>query len=142
MAIALELVQGTARDFPFQVTNPDGTIPTGIFLDTDVLTAKVWAGSNEVRSLTPTASWISAANAQYQVTLQNTDSSSLALWDLLPAGVRDPGRHAAQDDGPAAAGHQPGDHRGSQDRYAAADLHRHRRPAEDRPVDRRPPSPG
>lgn len=35
MAIALELVQGTARDFPFQVTNPDGTIPTGIFLSTD-----------------------------------------------------------------------------------------------------------
>jgi len=32
MAIAVELAQGTARDFPFQVTNPDGTVPTGIFL--------------------------------------------------------------------------------------------------------------
>ena len=78
MAIALELVQGTARDFPFQVTNPDGTVPTGIFLSTDVLTASVWAGSNEVPLLTPTATWISATDAQYQVTLQNTDSSSLA----------------------------------------------------------------
>src|SRR5271157_1064471 len=78
MAIALELVQGTARDFPFQVTNPDGTTPTGIFLATDVLTASVWAGSNEVPLLSPTATWISATNAQYQVALQNTDSSSLA----------------------------------------------------------------
>ena len=34
MSIAIELVQGTARDFPFQVTNPDGTTPTGIFLAT------------------------------------------------------------------------------------------------------------
>jgi hypothetical protein len=78
MSIALELVQGTARDFPFQVTNPDGTVPTGIFLSTDVLTASVWAGSNEIPLLTPAASWISATNAQYQVSLQNTDSSSLA----------------------------------------------------------------
>ena len=31
MAIALELVQGTARDFPFQVTNPDGSIPVNVF---------------------------------------------------------------------------------------------------------------
>ena len=77
MAIALELAQGTARDFPFQVTNPDGTVPTGIFLATDALTASVWAGSNEVPLLTPTAAWISATNAQYQVTLQDTDSGSL-----------------------------------------------------------------
>jgi hypothetical protein len=78
MSIAIELVQGTARDFPFQVTNPDGTTPTGIFLASDVLTAKVWSGSNETPLLTPTASWISAANATYQVTLQDADSSSLA----------------------------------------------------------------
>src|SRR5271165_7509512 len=78
MSIAVEIVQGTARDFPFQVTNPDGTIPTGIFLSTDVLTASVWAGSNEVPLLTPTVTWISATNAQYQVTLQNADSASLA----------------------------------------------------------------
>ena len=77
MGIAVELVQGTARDFPFQVTNPDGTTPTGVFLNTDVLTAKVWAGSNEAALLTPTVSWISATNAQYQVTLQNTDSAGL-----------------------------------------------------------------
>ena len=79
MSIALELVQGTARDFPFQVTNPDGTFPTGIFLSIDVLTASVWAGLNEVPLLTPTTSWISAFNAQYQVSFQNTDSAGLAI---------------------------------------------------------------
>ncbi len=78
MAISLELVQGTARDFPFQVQNPDGTVPAGIFLSTDTLTAQVWAGSNETPLLTPAATWISATNAQYQVTLQNADSASLA----------------------------------------------------------------
>jgi len=59
MGIALELAQGTARDFPFQVQNPDGTIPTEIFLSTDTLTASLWAGSNEVPLLTPEAfhSW-------------------------------------------------------------------------------------
>ena len=142
MSIALELVQGTARDFPFQVTNPDGTVPTGIFLATDVLTASVWAGSNEVPLLTPTATWISATNAQYQVTLQNTDSSSLALRDLLPPGVRDPGRHAAQDDGAPAPGHLAGDHRGARGARSQADLHQHHRPAEDRPLDRRPAGAG
>ena len=79
MGISLELVQGTARDFPLQVTNPDGTTPTGIFLSTDVLTASVWAGSNEAPLLTPAAAWISAANAQYQVSFQNTDSAGLAI---------------------------------------------------------------
>lgn len=81
MAIALELVQGTSRDFPFQVTNPDGTVPTGIFLSTDVLTATIWAGLNEVPLLTPTAAWISATNAQYQVSLQNIDSARLPIGD-------------------------------------------------------------
>src|SRR5271157_2353629 len=78
MGISLEIVQGTARDFPFQVQNPDGTVPTGIFYATDTLSASVWAGSNETPLLTPAATWVSATNAQYQVTLQNTDSSSLA----------------------------------------------------------------
>src|SRR5271157_524610 len=79
MGISLEIVQGTARDFPFQVQNPDGTVPTSIFLGTDVLTASVWQGQNETPVLTPAASWISATSAQYQVTLQNADSASLAF---------------------------------------------------------------
>src|SRR5271166_1148534 len=77
MAINLELQQGTARDFPFQVQNPDGTIPVGVFLATDTLAASIWQGQNETPLLTPTTTWISALNAQYQVTLQNTDSAGL-----------------------------------------------------------------
>jgi len=79
MGISLELVQGTARDFPFQVQNPDGTVPTGIFLGTDTLTASVWQGTNETALLTPTATWISATKATYQVTFQNADSAALAI---------------------------------------------------------------
>ncbi|MGO8903892.1 MAG: hypothetical protein ACLQU5_36985 [Isosphaeraceae bacterium] len=98
MSIALEIVQGTSRDFQFQLagatalTEPwtldpeqtvliagtPGSTASGSFLSTDVLTASVWAGSNEVPLLTPAASWISAVNAQIQVSLQNADSLSLA----------------------------------------------------------------
>ncbi len=89
MSIALELVQGTARDFPFQVTNPDGTVPTGIFVGSS-LSVSIWAGLNEAPLLTGSSvfpygnlvtppSWISATNAQYQITLQNTDSAGLAI---------------------------------------------------------------
>ncbi len=77
MGISLELVQGTARDFPFQILNPDGTLPTGIFQSTDTLTASVWQRQSDTPILTPSASWISAANAQYQVSFQNTDSAGL-----------------------------------------------------------------
>ncbi len=79
MGLTLDIAQGTSRDFPFQVANPDGTIPTGVFLSSDTLTASVWSGSNETPLLTPATSWISATSAQFQITLQNTDSSSLAI---------------------------------------------------------------
>ena len=77
-----------------------------------MLTASVWAGSNEVPLLTPMATWISATNAQYQVTLQDTDSGSLGygIYYLqayatragTPTGRRRP-----------APGHIAGDHRGA-----------------------------
>lgn len=79
MGLSIELMQGTARDFPFQITNPDGSIPTGVFLSTDTLNANVWAGNNETPLLTPATTWIGASNAQFQVTLQNTDSASLSI---------------------------------------------------------------
>ena len=53
MGLSIEIMQGTARDFPFQVTNPDGSIPTDVFLSTDTLNANVWAGNNETPLLTP-----------------------------------------------------------------------------------------
>ena len=52
----------------------------GIFLSTDVLTAIGLGGlERDAARSRPTATWISATNAQYQVTLQNTDSASLAI---------------------------------------------------------------
>ncbi len=98
MGISLAIVQGTARDFQFQLAgvtaatepftlDPEQTVlisgapsstASGSFLSTDVLTATVWAGSNEVPLLTPAASWISAPNAQFQVSIQNADSLGLA----------------------------------------------------------------
>jgi len=77
MGLFFELVQGTARDFPFQIQNPDGTIPTGIFLSTDTRASNQWAGSNETPLLTPATTWISATNAQVQVSFQNADTASL-----------------------------------------------------------------
>jgi hypothetical protein len=82
MGIALELTQGTARDFPFQITNPDGTAASQ-FLNTDTLTASVWAGANEAALLTPAATWLNA-NApagQILISFQNTDSASLAIGE-------------------------------------------------------------
>ncbi len=79
MGLSLEIVQGTAMDFPLQVQNPDGSIPTGVFVDSDTLTCNVWAGANETPLLTPATSWISSNSAQYQITLQNADSASLAI---------------------------------------------------------------
>ena len=67
MGISLEIVQGTSRDFPLQITNPDGSIPVGIFQPTDSLSATIWQGANETPLLTPVSTWIDATNAQYQV---------------------------------------------------------------------------
>jgi hypothetical protein len=98
MSIALQIVQGTSRDFQFQlagataltepwtldpeqtvlITGPPASAASGSFLSTDVLTASVWAGSNELPLLTPAASWISAPDAQFQISVQNADSLSLA----------------------------------------------------------------
>lgn len=98
MSIALAIVQGTSADFQFQLAgatasvepftlDPEQTVlisgtpsttPLGSFLSTDVLTASVWAGSNEVPLLTPAASWLSAPDAQVQVSIQNADSLGLA----------------------------------------------------------------
>ena len=139
MSISLELTQGTARDFPFQITNPDGTAATQ-FLNTDVLTASVWAGSNEAALLTPAVSWLNsnAPAGQIQISLQNTDSASLAVGEYyLQAVLRDPGRHAGPDDGAPAARNFAEDPGGpGRDVHGQADVHLHRRCAANRPLDR------
>jgi hypothetical protein len=82
MSIALELTQGTARDFPLQITNPDGTAATQ-FLNTDTLIGSVWAGANEAVLVNPAVTWLNsnAPAGQIQITFQNTDSASLAIGE-------------------------------------------------------------
>jgi hypothetical protein len=80
MGLTLEITQGAARDFPFQVSNPDGTAATQ-FLNTDTLTASVWQGTNETALLNPAASWLNsnAPAGQVLISFQNTDSAGLAI---------------------------------------------------------------
>ncbi len=79
MGLTLEITQGASRDFPLQVSNPDGT-PATQFLNTDTLTASVWQGQNETPVLTPAVAWLNsnAPAGQIVISLQNTDSLSLA----------------------------------------------------------------
>ena len=80
MPLTLELVQGASRDFPLQISNPDGT-PATNFLNTDTLTASVWTGANETTILTPSTTWLNgnAPAGQIQITFQNADSAGLAF---------------------------------------------------------------
>src|SRR5271157_64403 len=98
MGLSLQLVQGTAHDFQFQlpfsgITDPfaqdydqtvlilgtPGSVVVSVFADTDTLAASLWAGSNETPLLTPAATWIASTKGQVQVTIQNTDSAGLAV---------------------------------------------------------------
>ncbi len=71
------LLIGSSRDYQIQILNPDDSVPTGQFLSTDVLAASVWQGSAEVSLSTPATTWISATNAQIQVSFQNADTAAL-----------------------------------------------------------------
>ncbi len=79
MGLTLEITQGASRDYPLQITNPDGS-PATQFVNSDVLTASVWQGQNETPVLTPAVAWLNsyAPAGQIVITLQNTDSLSLA----------------------------------------------------------------
>jgi hypothetical protein len=96
--ISLQVAQGTSADFSFQlpysgssdafaidpdqttlITGVPGNVSVGVFLSTDTLSASVWAGHNETALITPPPTWISATNGQFMVSVQNTDSQSLAI---------------------------------------------------------------
>ena len=82
MGLSLEITQGASRDFPFQVSNPDGTAATQ-FLNTDTLFCTVWQGQNETPVLSPAVSWLdaNAPAGQILISLQNTDSAGLAYGE-------------------------------------------------------------
>ena len=155
MGLSLSLTQGTAADFQFQlpfsgITDPfaqdyeqtvqilgtPGAVATGVFLTTDTLAATVWAGDNETTLLTPSVTWISAANGQAQISFQNTDSAGLAIGQYYLASYGDPCRNARANHGPFAPGNLPGGPGCFREPQAAADVHQHHGRPQDRPVDR------
>jgi hypothetical protein len=78
MPTELSLVQGMAKDFPLQVYNADGTPSTSIFLQGDILTAKIWAGKDQPVMFTPTVTWVLPSGwdlGQYIMSFQNGDTS-------------------------------------------------------------------
>jgi len=80
MGLTLEINQGASRDFPLQVSNPDGT-PATQFLNTDTLLTNVWQGTNETALDNPTTTWLNsnAPAGQILISFQNTDSAALAI---------------------------------------------------------------
>ena len=93
--VTLRLEQGTSRDFQFQIYNRDGSIPTPLFQSTDTLTTVVWPGDGQAATLTPTTTWISAFNAQFQISFNDADTASTppSLYQIVtprpgPAGRR------------------------------------------------------
>jgi hypothetical protein len=75
--LTLSLPIGTARDFPFQAINPDGTGAEDIFESGDTLATVVWPGDGLASILTPTTTWIDAPSGMFQISFNDSDTSSL-----------------------------------------------------------------
>lgn len=100
----LDLRIGTSRAWQLQVLNPDDSVPTGQFLDSDTLSATVWRGSATapvISKAMPDVAWISSSNAQFVINWYPTDTAGQAagvyyvaaqatrgtdVADLLPEG--------------------------------------------------------
>jgi hypothetical protein len=79
MGLNQDIQQGTSFDWQLQALNPDDSVPTGQFLSSDTLAAKLWQGASDSPVLTPTITWLSATNAQFQISFQNADTAGLPL---------------------------------------------------------------
>jgi hypothetical protein len=79
MALNLDLQQGAAFDWQLQALNPDDSVPTSQFLGSDTLLAKLWQGASDAAVLSPAITWISATNAQFQISFNDSDTTALPL---------------------------------------------------------------
>jgi hypothetical protein len=79
MPLNLDLQIGTSFDWQLQALNPDDSVPVGQFMSSDTLLARLWQGDQETPVDTPTIIWLSATNAQYQISFNNSDTASLPL---------------------------------------------------------------
>jgi hypothetical protein len=74
--LTLAMVQGSARDWPLQAIDDDGSIPTG-FLFSDALNAVLWSGQDQAILFSPAVAWTDASTAQFQLSITNAQSESL-----------------------------------------------------------------
>lgn len=108
MGLNRDLRAGTSTTWEFQVLNAADSVPTGLFLDSDVLSCALWQGSSDAAILTKSSAtsgdiaWISATDAQFSIAFNPPDTASLprgtyyleaqatrgsAVADLLPKGT-------------------------------------------------------
>jgi hypothetical protein len=78
MSLNLDLQQATSFDWQLQVKNPDDSVPTGQFLGSDTLTSSMWTGAANLPVLAEVPTWLSATNAQFQISFNNADTANLA----------------------------------------------------------------
>lgn len=80
MGLNFDVRIGTSRLIQIQLLNPDDSIPTGQYLDSDVLSFAVWQGAADIpvivksSAVTADVAWISATNAQFSMALHPTDT--------------------------------------------------------------------
>lgn len=72
-----QVPQGTSRSFPFQVLQADLETPSAAYLDSDILTAKVWPGDDQLIVATPTARWEDATLAKWWLDFAPADTATL-----------------------------------------------------------------
>ena len=78
MGLNLDLQIGTSFDWQLAALNPDDSVPTDQFMDSDVLAAFLWQGSTDISLATLTADWLSATNAQFQISFDNDTTTGFA----------------------------------------------------------------
>jgi hypothetical protein len=72
----LEIVQGARRDWVLQILMDDNSAPT-VFLNTDTLSANLWAGASQTALCNPGVTWNSAADGLVNITLSAANSALL-----------------------------------------------------------------
>jgi hypothetical protein len=78
MPLNRDIQIGSSADWQLQVLNPDDSVPTGQFFDSDSLACNVWQGQQSAPVAMPAIAWISSTNAQYLISFQSTDTASIS----------------------------------------------------------------
>jgi len=72
-----QVPQGTTKSFPFQVYQTDLETPSAVYLNTDVLTAKLWPGDTQMIVASPAATWTDATTAKWSLNFVPADTATL-----------------------------------------------------------------